>query len=60
MNVDTVAILDASRDYQPVKMHQFHDPPRAKTLEFAQLNSNDSIYMTISEGGNEISVYEQT
>jgi hypothetical protein len=60
VNVDTIAILDASRDYQPVKMHQYHNPPQYKTIDFAQLNSNDSIYMTLGEAGNEILVYEQT
>lgn len=60
MNVDTVAILDATRDYQPVKMHQFQNPSINKTLDFAQLNSNDSIYMTLGEHGNEIQVFEQT
>jgi len=60
MNADTVAIMDASRDYQPVKMHQFHNPSQSKTIDFVQLNSNDSMYMTLGEGGNEILVYEQT
>jgi len=56
MNVDTVAVLDATRDYQPIKMHQFQNPAKFKTIDFAQLNSNDGIYMTLGEYGTEIQV----
>lgn len=41
-------------------MHQFQNPALYKTIDFAQLNSNDSIQMTLGEYGTEIQVFEQT